>query len=113
MLLRRIIGGLAAITLASSLAVLPARAQQSAPAGIAQSSVGHGAASATSAAEGGIGVRVGQDTVDLARWWGALGAAICGIGIRVAQIPVVGPNPWVVAPTIGGCLLAVMDIAVR
>ena len=45
-------------------------------------------------------------------WWGVAGAAICGGGIRLATtVPVVGMNPYVLAATIGGCLLAAMDIA--
>ena len=50
-----------------------------------------------------------MDTTD--RWWGALGAALCGTGIRLAtHVPVIGMNPWVLAPTIGSCLLAGLDL---
>ena len=46
------------------------------------------------------------------KWWGALGAVVCGTGIRLAIYnPVVGMNPYVLAATIGGCVLAAIDIA--
>lgn len=46
------------------------------------------------------------------QWWGAVGAAICGTGIRLAvTYPVIGMNPYVLAATIGGCLLAALDLA--
>ena len=46
------------------------------------------------------------------RWWGALGAAICGTGIRLAIVnPPIGMNPYVLAATISGCLIAGLDLA--
>jgi hypothetical protein len=45
-------------------------------------------------------------------WWGVAGAALCGGGIRLAvTVPVLGMNPYVLAATIGGCVLALMDVA--
>ena len=45
-------------------------------------------------------------------WWGVAGAVLCGGGIRLAQtVPVVGMNPYVLAATIGGCVLAAIDLA--
>jgi hypothetical protein len=50
------------------------------------------------------------DQID--RWWGAAGAVLCGAEIRLATTaPVIGMNPYVMAAGIGGCLLAVLDIA--
>jgi len=50
---------------------------------------------------------------ELERWWGAVGAMICGGGIRLAIYnPVLGMNPYVIAGTLSGCLLAAIDIAV-
>jgi len=54
----------------------------------------------------------GGDSSGSEAWWGVAGAAICGGGIRLAvTVPVVGMNPYVLAATIGGCLLAALDIA--
>lgn len=48
---------------------------------------------------------------DLDRWWGALGAMVCGGGIRLAIYnPPLGMNPYVLAGTISGCLLAGLDV---
>ena len=46
------------------------------------------------------------------RWWGVVGAAICGTGIRLAtHYPLVGMNPYVLAATISGCLITALDLA--
>lgn len=51
----------------------------------------------------------GDDEIE--RWWGAVGAAICGAEIRLIRLaPAIGMNPYVMAAGIGGCLLAVIDI---
>ena len=63
------------------------------------------------------GVRVGGQTAittgrtaEPARWWGVVGAILCGLGAN--YIRHFGPtDPGVVAVTVGGCTLAVMDIA--
>ena len=54
------------------------------------------------------GTAVVED-VDAERWWGIAGAVVCGVGMRVMRIPGIGLNPWVLAPTIGGCLLGMID----
>lgn len=47
---------------------------------------------------------------ELERWWGVLGAALCGTEIRLVHVaPVVGMNPYVLAAGIAGCLLALLD----
>lgn len=44
-------------------------------------------------------------------WWGAAGAMICGAGIGLARFyPVVGMNPYVLAGTIAGCVIAAIDV---
>ena len=44
------------------------------------------------------------------KWWGVAGAVLCGTGIRVIRYaPEIGMNPYVLAATIGGCVLAAMD----
>jgi hypothetical protein len=46
------------------------------------------------------------------KWWGALGAAICGVGAGlIRHQPAIGMNPYVLGATIGGCLLALIDSA--
>jgi len=56
------------------------------------------------------GDEVAPDSAE--RWWGVLAAALCGTGIRLATTnPVVGMNPYVLAATIGSCLLAALDLA--
>jgi hypothetical protein len=50
--------------------------------------------------------------VDPEKWWGALGAAMCGAGFGLIRYyPPVGMHPAILAATIGGCLLALLDIA--
>ena len=46
------------------------------------------------------------------RWWGVAGALVCGAGLNLMHNcpPVIGVVP-VVAATIGGCILAAMDVA--
>lgn len=55
---------------------------------------------------------VGGDTApeDLDRWWGAVGAVMCGAELRLIRVaPEIGMNPYVLAAGIGGCLLAALD----
>ncbi len=100
---------LVAIGTLTCLIAVPALAQ-TASNGIGRSSVTVGAASASSPGQTTGGVQVGRDeSVDLSRWWGAIGAAICGVGIRLTRVPVIGMNPYVIAPAIAGCMLALMD----
>lgn len=48
--------------------------------------------------------------MDENRWWGALGAALCGGGIWLIRTnPTIGMNPYVLAGTIGCCLVALLD----
>ena len=48
---------------------------------------------------------------EIARWWGAVGAVLCGAEIRLIRLaPAIGMNPYVLAAGIGGCLLAALDI---
>ncbi|TMQ71512.1 MAG: hypothetical protein E6K80_05400 [Candidatus Eisenbacteria bacterium] len=54
----------------------------------------------------------GTSSQDLDRWWGAGGAVLCGLEIRLLRVaPEIGFNPYVLAAGIGGCLLAVLDCA--
>jgi hypothetical protein len=47
---------------------------------------------------------------DTEKWWGALGAALCGGGIFLIRTnPAIGMNPYVLAGTIGCCLVALLD----
>jgi hypothetical protein len=49
---------------------------------------------------------------EIERWWGAAGAAMCGMEFRLVRVaPAIGMNPYVMAAGIGGCVLAIMDIA--
>jgi len=51
------------------------------------------------------------DDPGMDRWWGTGGAMICGVGLRIIRVaPVLGAHPAVLAPTIGGCALAALDI---
>lgn len=44
------------------------------------------------------------------RWWGVMGAALCGLEVRLVRVaPGIGMNPYVMAAGIGGCILAMMD----
>lgn len=53
----------------------------------------------------------GTEDAAAERWWGAVGAAICGAGLGLAyKVPVVGMNPYVLAATIGGCVLGLLDV---
>ena len=42
------------------------------------------------------------------RWWGAVGAMVCGAGIKLVTI--VGPQPSVLAVALSGCTLAALDV---
>lgn len=42
------------------------------------------------------------------RWWGAVGAMVCGAGIKL--VTMVGPQPSVLAVAISGCALAALDV---
>ena len=45
------------------------------------------------------------------RWWGAVGAILCGYEARlVINVPAVGMNPYVLAAGIAGCSLAALDV---
>jgi hypothetical protein len=49
---------------------------------------------------------------DAERWWGAAGAIVCGLGLNLMRrFWPAATIPAVVAPTLGGCLLAAMDVA--
>lgn len=51
------------------------------------------------------------DDAGIQRWWGAVGAVLCGAELRLIRVaPAIGMNPYVLAAGIGGCLLAAMDI---
>jgi hypothetical protein len=63
-------------------------------------------------AAGGLIAAAGDHTAEPEKWWGVAGAALCGGGVRLIRIaPEIGMNPYVLAATIGGCILAVMDQA--
>ena len=48
---------------------------------------------------------------EIERWWGVLGAALCGAEIRLIRFaPAIGMNPYALAAGISGCLLATLDI---
>ena len=48
---------------------------------------------------------------EIERWWGVVGAAICGAEIRIIRVaPAIGMNPYMIAAGLGGCLLAVLDV---
>jgi hypothetical protein len=48
---------------------------------------------------------------DLERWWGAVGAVLCGAEIRLVRVaPAVGMNPYAIAAGLAGCLLAGLDV---
>lgn len=45
------------------------------------------------------------------RWWGAAGAMLCGLEIRLAiRAPAIGMNPYAIAAGIAGCSLAALDV---
>lgn len=49
--------------------------------------------------------------IEIERWWGAVGAIMCGVEVRLIRtVPAVGMNPYVLAAGLGGCVLAVMDL---
>ena len=53
----------------------------------------------------------GEPTDEIGRWWGVLGAAMCGGEIRlILRAPAIGMNPYVLAAGIAGCSLAALDI---
>ncbi len=52
-----------------------------------------------------------EPTNEIERWWGVLGAAICGGEIRlILRAPAIGMNPYVLAAGIAGCGLAALDV---
>ena len=54
---------------------------------------------------------LGEPTDEIERWWGVLGAAMCGGEIRlILRAPAIGMNPYVLAAGIAGCSLAALDI---
>lgn len=53
----------------------------------------------------------GDPEYGIERWWGVVGAAICGGEIRlILRVPAIGMNPYVLAAGIAGCTLAALDI---
>ena len=52
-----------------------------------------------------------DDPGDPDRWWGAAGAALCGLELRLMmRVPAIGFNPYAIAAGLSGCLLAALDI---
>jgi len=48
---------------------------------------------------------------EIERWWGVMGAALCGGEIRlIIRAPAIGMNPYALAAGIAGCSLALLDI---
>lgn len=48
---------------------------------------------------------------EIERWWGVLGAVVCGAEIRIIRVaPAIGMNPYMLAAGVGGCLLAGLDV---
>ncbi len=48
---------------------------------------------------------------EIERWWGVVGAAVCGAEIRIIRVaPAIGMNPYMIAAGLGGCLLAALDV---
>ena len=88
--MKRIIAGFLVIALA--VAVLP--------------TAGNARADGTRVA-GQTAVMTGR-TAEPARWWGVAGAILCGLGAN--YIRHFGPEPGVVAATVGACALALMDV---
>jgi len=52
-----------------------------------------------------------DDAVEAQRWWGVAGALVCGGGMLIIRklLPAV-PHPGVIAATVGGCMLALLDM---
>jgi len=90
--MKRIIAGV--LVLALTAAVLPAT----------------GSARADGVRVGGQTTVVADRTAEPDRWWGVAGAIVCGLGANFIRH--FGPvDPGVVAATVGGCVLAIMDVA--
>jgi predicted lysophospholipase L1 biosynthesis ABC-type transport system permease subunit len=87
---KRVIAGL--LVLALSTAVLPAS----------------GTARAGRVGDAAV-VTTGR-TAEPERWWGVAGAIVCGLGMNILRHYAPG-DPGVIAATIGGCVLAIMDVA--
>jgi hypothetical protein len=52
-----------------------------------------------------------EPPAELERWWGAAGALLCGLEVRlIMRAPAIGMNPYMLAAGIGGCILALIDI---
>jgi hypothetical protein len=50
-------------------------------------------------------------SIDIDRWWGVVGAALCGAEMRLVRVaPAIGMNPYAIAGGLAGCLLAGLDI---
>ncbi len=65
---------------------------------------------AAQATRGAITVSGAGREAEPGRWWGVAGAMLCGWGMRFIRVaPEVGMNPYVLAATLGGCVLALMD----
>lgn len=53
----------------------------------------------------------GEPGDGIERWWGVLGAVLCGAEIRlIRSAPALGMNPYALAAGIAGCSLALLDI---
>lgn len=71
---------------------------------------GAGRVSAQTPPRGGMTVVSGGREAEPDKWWGVAGAMMCGWGMRFIRVaPEIGMNPYVLAATIGGCILALMD----
>jgi len=73
-------------------------------------SPGIGPAAAQTPTRAALTATRGDRVAEPEKWWGVAGAMLCGWGIRFIRVaPEIGMNPYVLAATIGGCLLAAMD----
>lgn len=58
-----------------------------------------------------VGAEAGAAGGEIERWWGAVGAVICGAEIRlITRAPAIGMNPYALAAGLAGCGLAMLDI---
>lgn len=60
-----------------------------------------------------VGATVQDDPAggEVERWWGAMGAVVCGWEIRLMiRAPEIGWNPYAIAAGIAGCSLAALDV---
>ena len=53
----------------------------------------------------------GEPVDNVERWWGVMGAALCGAEARlIIRAPAIGMNPYALAAGIAACSLAALDI---